>query len=473
MEAEKLKHVSEHIRRTRRISILGAIAWFFLPVVANAAEEPSAAVRLGEQLFQDVSLVNPGSRLQTSCATCHHAPSAEEPSLVFSDDIVRSVIPANQKDIGLLTLRNTPSLLDVSADDSYYYDGRYDSLVALITDKLTGPMLGWGDDDRPRVAEQIQALLINDTGNSEDPPYREQFKTALGIDVDAIEADEALEATSKMMATYLESLKSDRTSPWDAFAAINRLPPGPSEGEPIDLFAGRVIGRIENQTARWLLKRPEAFSQLALDGFKIFFKIEGEGAVGNCVVCHIPPTFSDGRFHNTGIAKREYENVNGAGSFARIQIPGAAEAKRPSESFLSIPTNLDPQAVDLGHWNYVDLENSDQRREGETEEAFLERMVGTFKTPRLRNLSSSAPYMHNGAYATLEDTVRQIVRMSAEAQAGTHPNIAEEYRAMRLSEEHVAPLVAFLEALRDQGKQGFREMMIDIAPLDYEELQSL
>jgi cytochrome c peroxidase len=100
-------------------------------------------------------------------------------------------------------------------------------------------------------------------------------------------------------------------------------------------------------------------------------------------------------------------------------------------------------------------------------------MIGAFKTPRLRNISASAPYMHNGAYATLEDTVRQIVRLSVEAQAGSHPNIAEEYRAIKLTEEHVAPLVAFLEALRDQGKKGFREMMLDIAPLDYDELQSL
>lgn len=469
-----MKALNARFPRNRALILAGSIL-LLLPAFSIRGEAPdeSPEVSLGRQLFRDVSLVNPGSKLQTSCATCHHMPAEESPSRVYSDNIIRSVVPANQKDVALLTLRNTPSLLDVAADSTYfYYDGRYDSLEVLVEEKLTGPMMGWSKADRERVMEQIQALLINDTGAGNEAPYQEQYKQALDIDVETLSPEEALQATARVIATFVASLKSTGTSPWDAFAAINRVPAAPAEDEPVKLYAGRVIGRIENQTSRRLLKRPEAFSQEALDGFKIFFKTEGPGPIGNCVMCHTPPTFSDNRFHNTGIARREYENVNGEGTFGRINIPDA-EAERPVDSFLSIPTILDDQAVDLGHWNYVDLEKSPQRMEGETDDELLGRMAGAFKTPRLRNTTPSAPYMHNGAYATLEDTVREIVKLSGKAQSGEYPNMAEEFRTMRLSEEHIAPLVAFLKALEDQGRDGFREMLINIAKPDFEELQSL
>lgn len=445
---------------------------FAAPAMPGRAADSAALENLGRLLFDDVSLVNPGSKLQTSCTICHHAPSAERPERVFSDNMPRSVLPADQRDVALLTVRNTPSLLDVAADGAFYYDGRYDSLEALVADKLTGPMLGWPPEDHARALEQIQALLVNDAGTAEIPPYSAQFKTALDLDVGTLSPEAARDAVAGAITAYLRSLKSTRTSAWDAFAAINRVNPGPAEEETVALYAGRLIGRIENQTARQLLKRPEAFSQLALDGFKIFFKTEGEGPIGNCVSCHTPPTFGDGRFHNTGIAEREYEKLHGAGSFGRLSIPAAAEASRPVDDLLFIPSADNPGYADLGHWNFVKLETSPQRREGESEDDFLARMAATFKTARLRNLQASAPYMHNGAYATLEDAVREIVTLSQEARAGSHPNLAPEYRAMRLSEEHVAPLVAFLQALQDRGRDGFREMLINVAKPDFEELRN-
>lgn len=452
------------------VMILG-LAGAALPAPARAADT-AALENLGRLLFDDVSLVNPGSKLQTSCTICHHAPTAEAPGRVFSDNMPRSVLPANQRDVAILTVRNTPALLDVAADSSYYYDGRYDSLQALVADKLTGPMLAWPSDDRARALEQIQALLVNDAGAGGEAPYSEQVKAALDLDVNSLTQEAALDAVSAAITAYIQSLKSTRTSAWDAFAGINRVNPGPAEGETVQTYAGRVIGRIENQTSRQLLKRPEAFSQLALDGFKIFFKTEGEGPIGNCVTCHTPPNFTDGRFHNTGIAGREYEKIHGAGSFAGLRLPAAADASRPVEDFLFIPSADNPNYVDLGHWNFVNLESSPQRLEGESDDAFLARMTGTFKTARLRNIQASAPYMHNGAYPTLEDAVREIVTLSQEAQAGSHPNLAPEYRAMRLTDEHVAPLVAFLEALQDRGRDGFRDMLINVAKPDFEELQS-
>jgi cytochrome c peroxidase len=453
----------------------GCLTRLLFPLLALAAAYPASAgeplEELGRELFRDVSLGNPGTKIQASCALCHIPPSPGDPSRIYSDVLPRSLLPGDQRDVAAVMLRNTPALPGAAEQPYFNFDGSYDSLEALIAAKLTGPELGWAEGDRERAKVQIHTVLINDAGAPPHAPYSEQFSETLGIDVDAVDADAALAATTQAIAAFVRALKPDMTSPWDAFAAINRVAPGPSEDEPIDLYAGRVRGRLENQAARQLLKRPEAFSQTALDGFKIFFKIEGEGPIGNCVTCHIPPSFSDGRFHNTGIAAREYEAIHGSGSFARLPVPPADRANRPDPRFLSIPNADDPEAADLGHWNYVDLKDSPQRLEGESDEDFLARMTATFRTPSLRNIGASAPYMHNGAYPTLEDAVREIVKLSHEARDGTRPGLAPEFAAMRLEEEHIAPLVAFLEALQDRGRDGFRQMLIDVVQPDFDELE--
>jgi cytochrome c peroxidase len=69
-------------------------------------------------------------------------------------------------------------------------------------------------------------------------------------------------------------------------------------------------------------------------------------------------------------------------------------------------------------------------------------VFGRFKTPTLRNVTRTAPYMHDGSLATLADVVRYY------ADGGTpHPGLDPEIRPRDLSEEERADLVAFLEAL--------------------------
>ena len=85
---------------------------------------------------------------------------------------------------------------------------------------------------------------------------------------------------------------------------------------------------------------------------------------------------------------------------------------------------------------------------------------GEFKTPSLRNIELTAPYMHDGRFATLEEVVEHY---SSGIQ--NHPNLdfrlrrrgrggqgdSEEQRTLRLnlSEEQQAALVVFLKTLTD------------------------
>ena len=106
-----------------------------------------------------------------------------------------------------------------------------------------------------------------------------------------------------------------------------------------------------------------------------------------CAACHAGPTFSDEQVHNTGVSL-------GSGDRGRFGVTGRSEE------------------------------------------------LGAFKTPSLRNVALTAPYMHDGSVATLEDVVDFYDR-----GGGANPNLDPELRPLGLSPVEKRQLVAFLRAL--------------------------
>jgi cytochrome c peroxidase len=135
-----------------------------------------------------------------------------------------------------------------------------------------------------------------------------------------------------------------------------------------------------------------ALSADAQAGLKLF---RGKG---NCTACHVGPTFTDERFHNTGIA---WARPHGE--------PGAAESLR------------------------------DEGRAGVTGRA-ADR--GAFKTPTLREIEHSAPYMHDGSLASLDEVVDYYDR-----GGNKHPLLDEELRPIGLTRSEKLALIAFLRSL--------------------------
>ncbi|HZL56379.1 MAG TPA: cytochrome c peroxidase [Bryobacteraceae bacterium] len=135
----------------------------------------------------------------------------------------------------------------------------------------------------------------------------------------------------------------------------------------------------------------KALSPAAIRGLAIFT----DKARGNCVTCHtIEKTyalFTDGKFHNIGAG------VNGEGD---LTDPG-----RYSES---------KSAMDRG----------------------------AFKTPTLRNVAKSAPYMHDGSLKTLKDVVDFYA-----GGGNSNPYLDKEIKEIKLSGRDRADLVEFLESL--------------------------
>ena len=67
---------------------------------------------------------------------------------------------------------------------------------------------------------------------------------------------------------------------------------------------------------------------------------------------------------------------------------------------------------------------------------------GAFKTPTLRNVTQTAPYMHDGSEATLEEVVAFYDRGGV-----PNDNLSDEIKPLGLSQSEQRDLVAFMEAL--------------------------
>jgi cytochrome c peroxidase len=71
---------------------------------------------------------------------------------------------------------------------------------------------------------------------------------------------------------------------------------------------------------------------------------------------------------------------------------------------------------------------------------------GQFRTPSLRNASLTAPYMHDGRYATLREVVRHYSELDMDR---LHLHGEQLLRPLKLSDAEIEDLVAFLETLTD------------------------
>lgn len=136
---------------------------------------------------------------------------------------------------------------------------------------------------------------------------------------------------------------------------------------------------------------PTALSAQAIQGLAVFTDKQR----GNCVTCHTIgekfAVFTDEKFHNLGIGMDTTGALKDVGRFAQTKV----EAER-----------------------------------------------GAFRTPSLRNVAKTAPYMHDGSLKTLKDVIDFYV-----GGGNSNPQLDPEMKPLKLSASERDALVAFLEAL--------------------------
>ncbi|MFP6583828.1 MAG: cytochrome c peroxidase [Candidatus Hydrogenedentota bacterium] len=407
--------------------------------VAKAATQDEV-VAFGRAMFHEARFSNPGSDMEASCASCH---AEVDPlgSRAFTELFQRSWHPWRTEDPGRETLRNTPTLLDVGEHAFIHMDGEFATLEDQVRGTLVGRNFGWLPGEESAALARVRWVFDNNPSHSES--YESAFDVTISDRSDVQVADDIATAT----AAFMRTLKSEFDSPYDEFMRVNRLPLQPSANETPKAYADGVLARL--QSARFI----SGFDAKALEGYRIFLRSSGRDKAGNCVACHVPPLFMDDTYHNTGVSQMEYEKFHGAGSFDTIVIPIRNVNEISPAQFRSISRRRDQGHVDLGHWNFARPETSPLRLPGDSREAFFARTIGTFKTPPLRHLGSTDPYMHSGEYDFLEWAVEQKVEAAFLARMGQLRNGDEELKSIRLDPNDVKALVAFLNTLNDQGER--------------------
>jgi cytochrome c peroxidase len=135
---------------------------------------------------------------------------------------------------------------------------------------------------------------------------------------------------------------------------------------------------------RWKAGDKTAMSPAAVMGYELFNDVNR----ANCAACHSGPNFSDSDFHNTGIGADE---------------PGRSAVTHQGKD------------------------------------------MGAFKTPTLRNLKDTGPYMHDGSRKTL------IQAIDLYDDGGIkNPNLDPRIKPLKLTEIEEADLAYFLDALNGE-----------------------
>ena len=388
----RLPYTPGELAAIYRHSPLGA-----LPADAtNAYADNARAAKLGQFLFFDRRLSANG---EVSCATCH------QPALAFTDG--RKLAQG----IAVGT-RNTPSVIDAAFGQSFFWDGRADSSWSQALQPFENPREA--GTDRLRIAHLVY----------DDPPLRAAYRRLFGPLPD-LEDFRRFPAHARPDAD--QQLPVARA--WADMTAANRYAINrlfSNLGKAIEAYERRLIDRgsaFDRHVAA--LRAGDVAGQNVISpgakrGLKLFV------GSANCELCHSGPTFSDGQFHNLGLPVLAGEAAD-PGRSAGIRL------------LIANPFN------GLGPFS------DDRTGSSRDRIAYLpspRSQLGAFKTPDLRNVALTAPYMHDGRFATLA----QVLDFYAEGKAasrGRLVGVREETANLvpPLNGRQKSDLIAFLKTL--------------------------
>jgi cytochrome c peroxidase len=359
-----------------------------------------------------------------------------------------------------------------------------------------------GDDGQGGLARQYGGIPYRVALSNAGGPVQSRLGRKFQLDTAAATDRQILDAVARLIAAYMDSLRfaTDAAgrhsgSPYDLFLARNALPQAPAPGESdtdygrrlraslVALGAPRFVTGLDGRFR--FHAQDFRFGPTELAGLKIFLTESAAGAsasAGNCVSCHAPPDFTDFSFHNTGVAQTDYDAIHGPGAFSRLPIPDLAQRNAAPQRFLppspahpraagpyrSVPAAGRPGLTDLGVWNV--LGNPDLPAPqaplrmilcGElslpaarcSAPALLPLTVGMFKTPTLRDLGQSGPYLHTGSKATVEDVLHFYTLSAALARQGRLRNADRNLARIALHDTDIPPLAAFLRSLNEDYRE--------------------
>jgi cytochrome c peroxidase len=379
--------------QTEKISIASLWIVNLPPLVedpSNAVSDNIDAAKFGHQLFFDTRFSSNG---KVACMTCH------DPDKHFTDGRALAIGTG-------VTKRSSPSIVGTAYHPFIFWDGRADSQWS----QALGPMESAVEHGGSRM--QYAHLVAKDKN------YRRQYEILFGAlpdfsdnarfparagPVDKKANPAVAEAWKNMQEEDRRLVTQVYVNIGKSIAAYERLLiPAASR---FDTYAES----IHNQSSDSLdvLTRDEA------EGLRLFI---GEA---RCIECHNGPLFSND-------------------SFANIGTPSVKD--KPFD----FGRSLGAQQVLKNEFNCAG-KYSDAKPHECSELRFIKRtgdeIIGGFKTPGLRNITATAPYMHSGQMADL-DAVMDHYNKAPQPKIGHSMLIKLDFEAYQLDQ-----LIAFLKTL--------------------------
>jgi cytochrome c peroxidase len=281
-----------------------------------------------------------------------------------------------------ISKRNTPSIIGTAFSPWLYWDGRRDSQWAQALSPL--------EDPNEHGFSRLHVVAVI----AEDDAYEATYQSLFGelgdvSGADPVALNTAFANVGKAIAAFERTLIPTATRFDDYVAAV-------TSGDP--------------------QKQSELFSDDEVWGLRLFI---GDA---NCVQCHNGPLLTNNEFHNTGVLSSPGE------------LPDKGRAAGVQE-VLANPFNC------LGQYS-----DDSSRKCDELE--FVRRgpeLVGAFRTPSLRDVAVTAPYMHKGQVATLAEALHHY-NIAPDAMIGHN-----EAKPLGLSGRELRQLEAFLNTLTAPG----------------------
>ena len=203
--------------------------------------------------------------------------------------------------------------------------------------------------------------------------------------------------------------------------AFNKLPNMETIGMAIASYQ-RTLNSANSAFDRWYFgKDKDALDAKAQRGFQLFT------GKAQCSQCHTidkeHALFTDNKLHNTGIGYADAMTDKTANPSQRVQVSPGVYVDVPSKVIDSV---AEPKANDLGRYEIT--QNPQDR--------------WRYKTPSLRNVQLTAPYMHNGSIANLREVLEFYNRGGI-----ANENLDTLIKPLHLSGSEIDDLTAFLESL--------------------------
>jgi len=501
-----LKLVGERLFRESRFS-----QYFFANSKGVLTKLPDKGDPVVEKLYTlNEILPNPYKGQSISCAACHFVDQTKDllgaGSRAYTDFLRRSPIP-DRNDGQKTTVRNSPNMVGMAKQSGMFLhnDGEFVAPEDLVRASFLGRNMGWlvgeekiaihhmaqvirSDDGSFPTETGLASLNYRDLFNGVAPP-RYSIPAEYRMDITRASDDEIFKGVVKLVGGYLRTLDYARDangyysgSPFDVFLRKNNLSLAPVGGETALQYSKRLSASVNGLNTpsfvtpadgRFKLHNQDfSFSEKELAGFKIFF------GQGQCFQCHLAPDFTDHLFHNTGVSQSDYDKVHGSGRFAKLLIPTLAERRRNESLYLpasekfpkakslmrSIPQKDDPNRADLGAWvvfanNSLPLPQDLLRTalcqslnldcSKVSDDDILSRSIAMVKTPTVRDLGQSQPYLHTGEANNIEDVIDFYLKYSALARAGLVRNADPKLPLVQIKVDDRDALTAFLKSLNE------------------------